>query len=94
VAQGKRRRAESTILESASLIKALTQQTSVDEKALQDITQVRVARECLVWCAVCGVVRIGGQVRRCVLPLTTECKPQARLPSSHIPGGSRRRGSP
>jgi hypothetical protein len=42
VAQGKRRRAQSTILESESLIKALTQQTELDDKSLTDIVQVCV----------------------------------------------------
>lgn len=41
VAQGRRRRAESTILESESLIKALQQQTELDQKSLSDIIQVR-----------------------------------------------------
>lgn len=40
VAQGKRRRCESTILESDSLIKALQQQSELDHKSLTDIIQV------------------------------------------------------
>lgn len=41
VAQGRRRRAESTILESESLIKALQQQSELDNKSLAAIIQVR-----------------------------------------------------
>jgi hypothetical protein len=40
VAQGRRRRAESTILESESLIKALQQQSELDNKSLAAIIQV------------------------------------------------------
>jgi hypothetical protein len=40
VAQGRRRRAESTILESESLVKALQQQTEMDQKSLTEIIQV------------------------------------------------------
>lgn len=39
VAQGKRRRCESTILESDSLIKALQQQSELDQKSLTEIIQ-------------------------------------------------------
>jgi hypothetical protein len=46
VAQGKRRRAESTILESESLIKALQQQTELDQKSLTEIIQVSQALHC------------------------------------------------
>lgn len=40
VAQGRRRRAESTILESESLVKALQQQTELDQKSLTEIIKV------------------------------------------------------
>jgi hypothetical protein len=43
VANGKKRRAESTILESDSLINALQQQSALDEAALKEVIQVRAA---------------------------------------------------
>lgn len=46
VAQGRRRRAESTILESESLVKALQQQTEMDQKSLAEIIQVGEQAHC------------------------------------------------
>lgn len=52
VAQGKRRRAESTILESDSLMKALQQQTELDDRALKEIIQARPTQHLSVITAV------------------------------------------